>query len=65
MSFEHVEGLAMLARWGFGAGTSAMEVSQAKLDGSLVAKVAQDEPKNGQEGPGWPEKGPKTYEGQI
>ena len=35
------------------------------MDGNLAAKVAQDGPKRGQEGPRWPEKGSPTYHHRI
>ena len=56
--FGQVEGLAKLARLAVGAQNGVLAVlvrpwkcPKAKLDGNLAAKVAQDGPKRGQEGP--------------
>ena len=35
------------------------------MDSNLAAKVAQDEPENGQKDPRWPEKGSQTYDPWI
>ena len=41
------------------------KLPNAKLDGNLVAKVAQDGPKWCQDGPRWPDKGSQTYDHRI